>query len=87
MPPPLSIAEAVRQSVEHAERSVEMLSLPTPPDFTEDELLVAEQVQVARAMVHATLAEAYARLASAMVVNATSMHAALEAQGEGRRGD
>lgn len=71
----ISIAKAVELSLEHAEKAAALVTWPAPgTGLYYPERLTAE------AQVHATLSEAYARLASAMVVNATSMHAALEAQ-------
>lgn len=64
-----TIAQAVRASVEHAEQAAGLVRWPAPGTglYHKGEL-------IAEAMVHATLAEAYARLAGAMVVNAAAIN-------------
>ncbi len=71
MPP---FEELMLRSLRHAEQAEELVSAPS-----------FDEGHAAAGQIHATLAEAYARLASAMVVNRTSLHAALDAPRGGGR--
>ncbi len=70
----MTFEELVAKSLEHADSAEAILSDPGP-----------RQLATGTAQVHATLAEAYARLASAVIVNRASMHAAIDAKPTGGR--
>jgi hypothetical protein len=77
---PRSIEAMVGAALEHAEKATDLLG------HVDDGESPGATKFLAGAQVHATLAEAYARLASTLVVNAASLHAAVEAQQQGRAG-
>lgn len=72
-----SFEELVAASLDHAAKAEEFLEHP-------GEIGTIDRAEApAAAQIHATLAEAYARLASAIVVNATSLR--IPAEPTGRR--
>ena len=78
----MTFDELFSKAILHAERSEQLLS----PESTNDPAQAAPEILREKAAIEATLAEAYARLVSAAVVNRTSLHALIEQEAEQRQG-
>lgn len=77
----MTFDELFSKAIQHAEQAEKLLS----PETTNDPAEPAPGVLRERAAIEATLAEAYARLVSAAVVNRASMHALIEHEQSGPR--
>lgn len=81
--------ELVAKSIDHAETAEAALATEAIRllDHTDDSEAKRQALRQLRevAGIHATLGEAYARLASAVIVNRTSLLAATAEPGQGRR--